>query len=224
MRKVDILGVKFDNVNIVEAVEHAIRVMDAEGSAYILAPDYEAVLAAKNDRRLRLAMNGAEMVIPSGSGVIAASHILGSPLVQEIPGAVLASAMLARMSDDGKTVYTVGSGAEIEKASAAIEKRYPGIKTLGYSDVRLFSDDHIVAAINGKKPDLVLVGLEPKDQELWIAANVKKLEVGLVIGLGDVLRDYASEPVTAARKCKTALFDYPGFILASVFQRLTGSV
>lgn len=224
MRKVDILGVKFDNISIVEAVEHSIRAMDAEGSAYILAPDYEAVLSARNDRRLRLALNGAELVAPSGSGVIAASHILGSPLVQEIPGEVLASAMLARMSDGGKSVYLVGSGAEIEKAAAAMEKRYPGIKALGYSDVRLFSDEHIAAAINEKRPDLVLVGLEPKHQELWIAANTGKLDVGLVLGVGDVLRAYASEPVPTVRKCRTALVDYPGFILASVFQRLTGSV
>lgn len=99
MRKVDILGVKFDNIDIVEAVEHAVRVMDARCGAYMLAPDYEAVLAARNDRRLRLAMNGAEMVLPAGSGIIAASHILGSPLMQEISGGVFASALLARMSD-----------------------------------------------------------------------------------------------------------------------------
>ena len=36
MRKVDILGVKFDNIDIVEAVEHAVRVMDARSGAYML--------------------------------------------------------------------------------------------------------------------------------------------------------------------------------------------
>lgn len=224
MRKVDILGVKFDNIDIVEAVEHAVRVMDARSGAYMLAPDYEAVLAARNDRRLRLAMNGAEMVLPAGSGIIAASHILGSPLMQEISGGVFASALLARMSDGGRTVHLVGSGAEIEKASAAMERRYPGIRVLGYSDVRLFTDEHIAAAIREESPDLVLAGLEPVSQELWIAANVKELGAGLVVGLGNVLRDYAAEPVPAARRYKTALLDYPGVVAASVFQRLTGSV
>ena len=219
MRKVDILGVKFDNIDIVEAVEHAVRVMDARSGAYMLAPDYEAVLAARNDRRLRLAMNGAEMVLPAGSGIIAASHILGSPLMQEISGGVL-----ARMSDGGRTVHLVGSGAEIEKASAAMERRYPGIRVLGYSDVRLFTDEHIAAAIREESPDLVLAGLEPVSQELWIAANVKELGAGLAVGLGNVLRDYAAEPVPAARRYKTALLDYPRVVAASVFQRLTGSV
>lgn len=222
MRKVDILGIRFDNIDIVEAVEHTMRTMDSHTGDYILSPSYNTVLASKNNRKLRRALNGADTVLPCGAGIIAASHVLGSPLKQEISGGVFASALFARMSDCGKSVYIVGEDASTERAAQIIEKRYPGIKVVGFSDERLADDEHIAAAINDVSPDLVFVGLAGTKQELWIARSAGKINAGVIAGFGDVLISYAGHDISKAEKAKNVLIDFPGVILSAVWQKLTG--
>lgn len=222
MRKVDILGIEFDNIDIVEAVEHVMRRMDSHTGDYILLPSHNTVLASRKNRKLRRAMNGADMVLPSGSGIVGASHILGSPLKQEISGEVFASALLARMSDCGKSVYIVGQDASTERAAQIIEKRYPGIKIAGFSDERLADDEHIAAAINEVSPDLVFTGLTGTKQELWISLNASRIHAGVIVGFGDVLNMYAGLEIPRTEKYKNALIDIPGVILSAVWQRLTG--
>ena len=222
MRKVDILGIRFDNIDIVEAVEHTMRAMESRTGDYFLLPSYGTVLASRKNRKLRRAMNGADMVLPCGAGIIAASHVLGSPLKQEISGEVFASALLARMSDCGKSVYIVGEDASTERAAQTIENRYPGIKIAGFSDERLADDEHIVAAINGTSPDLVFVGLAGTKQELWISRNAGRIHTGVIAGLGDALASYTGYDISKAEKAKNVLIDFPGVILSAVWQKLTG--
>ena len=222
MRKVDILGIQFDNIDIVEAVEHVMRRMDSHTGDYILVPSYSTVLASRKNRKLRRAMNGADMVLPCGAGIIAASHILGSPLMQEISGEVFASALLARMSDCEKTVYIVGEDASTGRAAQTMERRYPGIKIAGFSDERLADDEHIAAAINESSPDLVFVGLAGTKQELWISRSAARIKAGVIAGFGDVLAGYAGYDIPKTEKAKNALIDFPGVLLSSVWQRLTG--
>ena len=223
MRKVDILGIGFDNTDVVGAVTHAIRLMEQHSGEYLLAPGYDTVLEAGKREKLRRALRGADTVLPSGRGLIAASYILGTPIKHEIPGETFASALLARMSDLGMSVYILGEGYTVERAAAAVLRRYPGLSVAGTTDLRLADDQRAAEVINAVSPDLLLVGLPGVRQELWIARNIQRLNAGLIAGLGDVLYAYADDPIPAKERRALAFLDLPVVIATTLWQRISGA-
>ena len=134
MNTVNILGVNFVNTGILEAVEYGMRAMEGREAKYIVAPDSEMMLAARKSKRLMKAIQGAELVLPEGSGIIYSSHILGMPIKRKICAIDYASALMARMSEKHKRVFLLGADEETAKLAAErIGARYPGIVMAGSS-------------------------------------------------------------------------------------------
>ena len=44
MNRIDVLGIEFDNTDILEAVERAIRLMEERRHAYVITPNPEIIL------------------------------------------------------------------------------------------------------------------------------------------------------------------------------------
>ena len=223
MKKVNILRIDFDSTDIVEAVAHGIRLMEEHRQSYLLAPGYDTVLETRYSKKLRRALQGAEMILPSGKGLVAASHVLGSPIRSLIPGELFASALLARMSDLGMSVYLVGEGYTTERAAQAIHARFPGLVLAGTSDLRLASDERVAEVINSVSPDLLLVGLDEVRQELWIARNRERVNAGLIAGLGDTLYKLAGEEAPAEKKRPTEFLKVPEIVFAALWGRISGT-
>lgn len=80
MNRINILGIKYCDMDIAEAVEHSVRCIEQREGGYVLAPDSELALAARRSRRLMAAVRGAELILPGDRGVFMASGILGLPL------------------------------------------------------------------------------------------------------------------------------------------------
>lgn len=92
----------------------------------------EQLQAARRDGRLMEAVRGAELILPQGSGILCASHILGLPLKGRISALDFASALMARMSEKGMSIFIVGPDTElVELAEEKIKSRYPGIIAAG---------------------------------------------------------------------------------------------
>ena len=90
--KQDVLGLQFDNVTMDEAVARAEELLEAPGASIVVTPNAEIAYEAMHDEDLRALLNGADMVLPDGAGVVLASKILTKPLRQKVPaGASLAS-------------------------------------------------------------------------------------------------------------------------------------
>ena len=66
-------------------------------------------LAARKNRRLMSAIRAAELVLPGDRGIFIASRILGMPLHYKMSAPDFASALLARLSGCGKSVFLVGA-------------------------------------------------------------------------------------------------------------------
>ena len=109
----EILGVKFVNAGIMETVENGMRLMEERKNAYVAALGTEQLQAARRDGRLMEAVRGAELILPQGSGILCASHILGLPLKGRISALDFASALMARMSEKGMSIFIVGPDTEL---------------------------------------------------------------------------------------------------------------
>ena len=73
--RIDVMGVQFDNVTMDEAVARAAELLNAPGASYAVTPNAEIVYEAMHDAALRELLNGADLVLPDGSGIVLGANI-----------------------------------------------------------------------------------------------------------------------------------------------------
>ena len=74
--RINLLGVGFDNITMDQAVAEGIRLMSTEGPHYVATPNPEIVEICREDPEAREAVNGADLVLADGIGVIYGAKIL----------------------------------------------------------------------------------------------------------------------------------------------------
>lgn len=84
--RIDVLGVGFDNVTMAEAVERGMELVRSSGTHYVATPNPEIVEVCREDPEARTAVNGADLVLPDGIGVVKGAAMLGTPLKEKTPG------------------------------------------------------------------------------------------------------------------------------------------
>lgn len=192
MNQIEILGISFDNVTMDEAVDRALTLMEARSAAYVVTPNPEIVMSAREDPALALAIQSAAMVLPDGVGVIYGGKILGTPLKEKVPGIDFASRVMVRLAQKNGRVYLFGAKPGVAiMAGEKLKQQFPGLVIAGTSNGYFTDDAPIIDAINEAKPDLLLVCLGSPKQELWMQSNAPRLDVGLMAGLGGSLDVFA---------------------------------
>lgn len=202
--KTDILGVKFDDITLADAVERGVRLVSEHRAAFVVTPNPEIVMAAEKDAALLDALNAADMVLPDGIGIVYSARILGTPLSERVPGIDFASGLLARLAQKGGSVYLFGAKPGVaEKAAENIAVQFPGLVVAGMHDGYFNSDADIIADINAQKPDFLFVCLGSPKQEKWMKANAGKLDIGVMAGLGGCLDVFAGDVDRAPEKMQS---------------------
>ena len=190
--KLEVMGVQFDNVTMDEALERAKALMAAPGAARVVTPNAEIVYEAMRDPALCRLLNGADLVLPDGAGVVLASKILKTPLKQKVAGVDFAGRMLEILAQTGGRVYLLGGKPGIaELAAENICKQYPGLTVCGTADGYFQDEAPVVEAINRAQPDFLFVCLGAPKQELFMERHSGELQVGLMAGLGGSLDAFA---------------------------------
>lgn len=224
MNEINVLGIKYSDIDITEAVERTVRAIDAREGGYILAPDSALALDARRSRRLMTAVRASRMILPGDKGVFYASNILGLPLHYKMSGADFASALLARLGADGKSVFLVGAREKaLRRAASGLVARFPGIKLAGMADGRFVDDGELIDEINAAAPELLLVCLPSPKQELWLYETADELDAGATLALGPVLEVRRKEGFfTRLFKDPKQTLKIPRMILAALKKRIAG--
>lgn len=135
MSRTDVLGVGFDNVTKAEAVERALELIDAREGRYVVTPNPEIVMLAKENPALKEALAGADIVLPDGAGIIKGAAILGRPMKEKVPGIDFACGVMARLAERGGSVYLFGAKPGVAEAAAeTLRTKFPGLVISGTSD------------------------------------------------------------------------------------------
>ncbi len=193
-KRVDILGVGFDNISKANALEYILSLMKDRNAEYIVTPNPEIVMMAEKNASLASAIENACLVIPDGIGIMYGAKILRRPIKERIPGIDFTSALFELMAMEGKSAFLFGAKPGIaEKAAENISVQFPGIIISGTCDGYFSDDTPIIEKINAAKPDFLLVCLGCPKQELWMKANAPKLDVGVMIGAGGSLDVFSGE-------------------------------
>ena len=186
--RINVLGVGFDSLTMDEAVSRGMALMAEKKAAYVVTPNPEIVMLAREDTALLNAVRDAALVLPDGIGVVKGARILGTPLKEKIPGIDFATNLMAKMSESGQKLFLLGAKPGVaELAAAALQERFPGLVICGTNDGYFQDDAPVIEKINAVQPDLLLVCLGAPKQELWMQTNASRLSVGLMAGLGGSL-------------------------------------
>lgn len=199
--KTDVIGVAFDNISLQEAVEAGEAVIAERRAGYVVTPNPEIVMAAGKNPQLMAALNGADLVLPDGIGVVYAAKIIGTPLAERVPGIDFAAGLMEKLAEKNGSVYLFGAKPGVADAAADnLEEMFPGLAVCGAHDGYFDDDRDIIADINAKGPDFLFVCLGCPKQELWMRENAGRLNVGIMAGLGGCLDVFAGNIDRAPEK------------------------
>ena len=238
--KLDIMGLQFDNVTMDEASARAEQILAGKKTCYAVTPNAEIAYEALYDETLRALINGADLVLPDGAGVVLASKLLKTPLKQKVAGVDFADRLLSVLEKTGGGLFLLGSKPGVaELAAQKMTEKHPKLYICGMNDGYFKDEAPVIEKINAAKPDVLFVCLGAPKQELWMQRNAPRLRVGLMAGLGGSLDVFAGNVKRAPKffqklglewfyrlikepKRIGRMMKLPKFLFAAIGRRLRG--
>lgn len=194
MQKLNVLGVKIDDVTVETATDRIFEMLKEPHSHAVFTPNSEIVYAAYKDGDFCDILNSADMLTPDGIGIVYASKILKRPLSARAGGYDIACRVIERIAESGERLYLFGGKPGVaENAKTNLEREYPFINIVGTHN-GYFSkaeEDGIIDAINAERPDILFVCLGAPMQEKWIFENKERLSCRVMMGIGGSLDVFA---------------------------------
>ena len=192
--RVDVLGVGFDRVVLAAAVERILRRVEAGERTFVITANPEFVMLARQDAAVAQIAREANLVVADGSGVVAASRLLGDPLPR-VPGRLLVDALVPHLAQRRTPIFFLGAAPGVaERAAAELRRRAPGLVVAGVhaGSAEPAQDAEAVARVRDTTARVLLVAYGMPKQEQWIARNLPALPgVHLAIGVGGVFDQLA---------------------------------
>lgn len=178
-----ILGIKIDDVSMEEALGIVHGWLGGKTKHYIVTPNPEFLVAAKEDQRFKSILNDADLSIPDGVGLK-----LSGKVKNTFAGVDFMEELVKRSIDWSVAVgFLGGRDGVAEKTAECLKKKYPKLKV------------SFVLEEPGKIPatDILFVAFGAPKQEKWIAKNLDKLDVKVAMAVGGSF-DYISGEVKRA--------------------------
>lgn len=190
--KTFLLGVGFNNLTETEVLEYIVKNLQKQRKKYyIVTPNPELLVIANNDKDYKKVLNGAELALPDGIGIIIGSQLLGKPLKQRITGVDFMEMLCKEVSKRPITVSFLGAGPNVAvKTSECLQKRYPGLN-VGWV-AQEWSEE-----LKNKETDILFVAFGSPKQEIWITEHLNELPVKVAVGVGGAF-DFVSGNVRRA--------------------------
>lgn len=162
-------------------------VLNIDKAALVVTPNSEMLAVASENKELAAILNSADLATPDGIGVVIASKIIGKPLPERVAGFDLISNLFKKASKTNFKFYFLGGKPGIvDQAVLNLKKDYPDLKIAGWQHGYLDKETQkeVIAEINSKDIDILLVGMGFPLQEKFLDSNLKNLKVGAAVTVG----------------------------------------
>lgn len=182
-----ILGIRVDDVDMVQALCFVGRLVSERRSGQIITLNAEILYQAQKNVALKTVIENAAMVTPDGSGVVWASRTLGQPLKERVTGIDLMEEICRQARYNGWKLFLLGGAPGVaETAATNIKQALEGVQIVGTQHGYFQPEEGaaVVDAINTAAPDILFAGMGAPKQELWLASHQAELHVPVLMGVG----------------------------------------
>ncbi len=189
-------GVRFDNVDMAEAIER----MDSRIAGHIKGSGSSLLMAANQDILNRIGkykditagiLNDASfLTIPDGYSIVYAAKFIKTPLKERVAGPDLMFEFIKHGADKKYRHFFLGAKEGVAERmvnnfkTVVPDLAVAGIYSPPFGD---FSDEEnakIIKMVNDSNADVLWVSFGCPKQEWWIAKNIDKLDVPISAGVG----------------------------------------
>ncbi len=195
--KTKILDISFDTYTMKEAIEVANQFLLSDKNHYVVTPNSEMCVEARDDDEFREILNNADLVIPDGIGVVFASKLNKVKLKERVAGYdFVVNFFQNHNKKDKLNVYLLGSKPGVtDKAKTKIEEKFKNVQIIGHRNgyFKKEEEEQIVSEIAKLNPDIVLIALGMNKQEKFMYTYRNKLNSKISIGVGGAIDVFAGE-------------------------------
>jgi N-acetylglucosaminyldiphosphoundecaprenol N-acetyl-beta-D-mannosaminyltransferase len=184
---VTILGVPIARLTMEQVLAWVEKQIEKDEPAHLVTANAEIIYRAYRESELAEVLKNADLITADGSGVVWASKKLNRPVPQRVTGVDLVQHLFALAEEKGWGVFFLGAKPEVvEKAVLNTLCKHSKLKVCGYSHGYFSQEEttEVVSNILKAKPQILLVALGAPKQEYFISAQLEKLAVPVVIGVG----------------------------------------
>jgi len=178
--KRQILGVGITNASRDQVLEYIASVLEKKSKKlFIVTPNPEMIIACQGSPALAQLLNGADLALCDGVGVLVAGQLLGAGLKERIAGIDMMQDLCQHAVDRGLSIGLLGAGPGVaERASKCLREKYPSLKivyTASHWDESSFPRGGL---------DMLFVAYGFPKQEQWIERHITDLRISLAMGVG----------------------------------------
>ncbi|MBN1136050.1 MAG: WecB/TagA/CpsF family glycosyltransferase [Anaerolineae bacterium] len=187
MNSIEILGVRVDDVTNDELLAVVDGYVASQQPHQITTLNPEMLVAAHDDAGFRQALNGADLNVADGVGLMMAARWLGRPLRERVTGSDGICRLAEHCAWKGYRPFFLGAAEGVaEVVAGRLATRYPGLEAAGAyaGSPRAEDEDDVVCRVRAAAPDLLFVAYGAPAEERWIARNRDRLAVPAMIGVG----------------------------------------
>ena len=193
--EINLLGIKFQNMTMAEAVERIAAHIGRNERRKIFFVNPDCFNKIFSDKGYFELLHKADYIFPDGIGVHLACKMINNPLKENINGTDMLPFLCRTALQRGFSFYLVGGKPGIAaRMKARLENDYPGLKITGeqhgYFD-REKDSAAVLDRINEQRPDILLVAFGVPVQEKWIEDNFDKINCRIAMGVGGLFDFYS---------------------------------
>lgn len=204
-----LFGIEIHRMDLSQATSSALSWMAdrSRPCRMLVTPNVNHAVLFQDDKAFREAYRRASLRLADGRYLGLLSRWLGYGALPTVNGSDLVPGILRACANaETKRVYLLGAGPGVAAMAAErIESDYVSVRVVGsYSPPLEFENDArecaaILERINTQKPDLLVVGISPPRQEIWVANNLERLDASVVICAGATIDFLAGHKRRAPR-------------------------
>jgi N-acetylglucosaminyldiphosphoundecaprenol N-acetyl-beta-D-mannosaminyltransferase len=178
-----------DAVSFDEALSEIEKLVDSGEGGAIYTPNVDHVVKAESSEAFREAYRHVSLSLADGMPLVWVGRLLGCQLPERVAGSDILRPLLEMAARRRWRVYLLGGApGSAELATRRLTEEL-GVQVVGWDDCRIASDGsdangESIARARAAKPDLILVGLGPPKQELWIHRAADSVRPAVALGIG----------------------------------------
>lgn len=185
-----VLGVRVHAVQIPDVIAQVEHWIEERGPRhYIAVTGMHGVSEARHDAGLKAILNAPEcLVVPDGMPLVWLGRRHGHRMARRVYGPEFMESFLRQTSSRYRHYFYGGAPGVADRLSEVMRQRWDTRVVGTYCPpFRPLNDEEkqkVISRVREAKPDVLWVGLSTPKQEHWMSANLSRLNVPVLVGVG----------------------------------------